>query len=119
MPWICRVDERTGKDFRKLDKQIQSQILDYLEERILGDWDPRRVGKGLHSNLSGLWCYREARGTPRFPFQAGDEVVGFALLFIAFVVIPFPDAPPASWVAASLSSKRWATGGSQSSFFPL
>ncbi len=58
MPWICRFDERTRKDFRKLDKQIQSQILDYLEERISGDTDPRRFGKGLQSNLSGLWCYR-------------------------------------------------------------
>lgn len=147
----------------------------------------------------------ETRGTPLFPFQAGDEVAGFAFEFVAFVPIPFPGAPdelprsgkeadvpfcinpgevpplnasvaffpvatpfigdrgelvpgdlvdrgliilesekvvatvvvnyerrffwalsaspvtsaPASWAAASLSSRRWATGSSQSSFFPL
>jgi len=71
MPWLFEFRPNTLKDFRKLDKQTQSLILDYLEERISGDDDPRRFGKGLHSNLSGLWSYRI--GTYRVVCQIKDS----------------------------------------------
>lgn len=81
MPWTCRFDERTRKDFLKLDKQVQSQTLDYLEERISGDGDPRRFGKGLHSNLSGPWCYRV--GDYRVVCQIRDEELFVLVVTVA------------------------------------
>jgi hypothetical protein len=35
------------KERRKLGKPAQRDIIAYLDERIAGDGDPRRFGKGL------------------------------------------------------------------------
>ncbi len=58
MPWVFEFKTKTLKDFQKLDRQAQIQIIDYLEKRVAGDEDPRRFGKSLKSNLAGLWSYR-------------------------------------------------------------
>ncbi len=58
MSWAYRFDERALKELRKLGKQAQREIIAYLDERIAGDQDPRRFGKGLKSDLAGLWRYR-------------------------------------------------------------
>jgi mRNA interferase RelE/StbE len=58
MPWVFEFSPKTFRDFQKLDRQAQIQIIGYLEERIAGDEDPRRFGKSLKSNLAGLWSYR-------------------------------------------------------------
>lgn len=58
MNWVYRFDERALKDLRKLGKQAQRGIIAYLDERIAGEGDPRRFGKGLKADLAGLWRYR-------------------------------------------------------------
>jgi mRNA interferase RelE/StbE len=58
MSWVYRFDERALKELRKLSKQAQRDIVAYLDERIAGDGDPRRFGKGLKADLAGLWRYR-------------------------------------------------------------
>lgn len=58
MTWVYRFDERALKELRKLGKQAQRDIIAYLDERIAGDDDPRRFGKGLKADLAGLWRYR-------------------------------------------------------------
>jgi mRNA interferase RelE/StbE len=58
MSWVYRFDERAVKELRKLGKQAQRDIMSYLDERIAVDEDPRRFGKGLRSDLAGLWRYR-------------------------------------------------------------
>ena len=58
MNWAYRFDERALKELRKLGKQAQREIIAYLDERIAGDGDPRRFGKGLKADLAGLWRYR-------------------------------------------------------------
>ncbi len=58
MSWAYRFEERALKELRKLGKQAQREIIDYLDERIAGKQDPRRFGKGLKSDLAGLWRYR-------------------------------------------------------------
>lgn len=58
MSWVYRFDERALKELRKLGKQPQRDIVAYLDERIAGDGDPRRFGKGLKADLAGLWRYR-------------------------------------------------------------
>ena len=58
MSWAYRFDDRALKELRKLGKQAQTRIIAYLDERVAGDGDPRRFGKGLKADLSGLWRYR-------------------------------------------------------------
>lgn len=45
------------KQLAKLDKYIQKRIKKYMDE-VAKLEDPRSRGKGLLSNLSGLWRYR-------------------------------------------------------------
>ena len=45
------------KQLKKLDRQIQSRIVDYMDE-VGALQDPRTRGKSLASNLAGLWRYR-------------------------------------------------------------
>jgi mRNA interferase RelE/StbE len=56
--WVCKFDRRALREINKLDPKNKRKILSYLEERIETDADPRRFGKGLKADLSGLWRYR-------------------------------------------------------------
>ena len=58
MSWAYRFDERALKELRRLGKQAQREIIAYLDERVAGNGDPRRFGKGLKADLAGLWRYR-------------------------------------------------------------
>jgi mRNA interferase RelE/StbE len=58
MSWVYRFDQRALKEFKKLDRQVQIQVLGYLDEQVTGNGDPRRFGKGLKADLAGLWRYR-------------------------------------------------------------
>ena len=58
MTWIVEFDESAARELRKLDGQIQREILRYLRQRIATDEDPRRFGKALARELAGLWRYR-------------------------------------------------------------
>ena len=51
-------DERALKELKKLDKQAQKDILLYLRSRIATEESPRRFGKSLVGDKSGLWRYR-------------------------------------------------------------
>jgi mRNA interferase RelE/StbE len=58
LTWAVEWDDRARKELRKLDKQLQKDILKYLRERIAVDADPRRFGKPLSYDKHGLWRYR-------------------------------------------------------------
>ena len=58
MSWAYNFDERALKELRKLGSHAQRDIISYLDERIAGEGDPRRFGKGLKADLGGLWRYR-------------------------------------------------------------
>ncbi len=75
MSWVYRFDERALKDLRKLGKQAQREIIDYLDERVAGDQDPRRFGKGLKAELVGLWRYRVRNYRILCQIQDGELVV--------------------------------------------
>jgi mRNA interferase RelE/StbE len=75
MSWVYRFDERALKDLRKLGKQAQREIIDFLDERVAGDQDPRRFGKGLKAELAGLWRYRVRNYRILCQIQDGELVV--------------------------------------------
>ncbi len=58
MAWTIRYDEGALADLKKLDRQIQREILDYMKKRIGPAEDPRTFGKLLRHSKFGLWRYR-------------------------------------------------------------
>ena len=46
------------RDLKKLDRAIQREILDYMDNRIATADSPRRFGKPLRGGKFGLWRYR-------------------------------------------------------------
>jgi mRNA interferase RelE/StbE len=51
-------DESAVKDLKKLDRQVQREILDFMEKCIGQAEDPRSFGKPLRHSKFGLWRYR-------------------------------------------------------------
>jgi len=58
LTWTVEWDDRAARELRKLDRQIQKEILAYFRERIATAEDPRRLGRPLFRELAGLWRYR-------------------------------------------------------------
>jgi mRNA interferase RelE/StbE len=58
LAWIIEYDPRALKDLKKLDRRIQREILDYMDQRVAMAEDPRHFGKPLRASKFGLWRYR-------------------------------------------------------------
>lgn len=58
MAWTIEYDEGALKDLKKLDRQVQREILNYMDKRIAKAQDPRAFGKPLRPSKFGLWRYR-------------------------------------------------------------
>jgi mRNA interferase RelE/StbE len=58
LAWTIEYDAGAIQDLRKLDRQIQREILDYMEKRIAKAEDPRTFGKPPRHSKFGLWRYR-------------------------------------------------------------
>lgn len=56
--WKIEFDCCAVEELRKLDHQIQRDILGFFRERIATERDPRRFGKSLSKDFAGLWRYR-------------------------------------------------------------
>lgn len=56
--WTIEWDERAVKELKKLDRQAQKEIIQYLKSRIATEESPRRFGKTLLGDEAGLWRYR-------------------------------------------------------------
>jgi mRNA interferase RelE/StbE len=57
LAWSIEFVETAKRELRKLDRQWQSKILDYLEE-VAELGDPHVRGKALVGDKQGLWRYR-------------------------------------------------------------
>jgi len=80
LAWTVEWDERAIRDARKLDPQARKKIIKYLRERISTDKDPRRFGKPLLADLSGLWRYRV--GDYRIVCRIEDDKVVVLILAV-------------------------------------
>ncbi len=58
MAWTIKFDGSAKRELKRLDKQVQQNIRNYLRNKIATDLDPYRFGTPLRKNLSGLWKYR-------------------------------------------------------------
>ena len=58
LQWQVEWDARALEELKKLDKQVQKDIIHYLKSCIATKESPRRFGKALIGNKVGLWRYR-------------------------------------------------------------
>lgn len=58
MAWKIDYTQTARNQLRKLDRQIARRILDYLDERVATQTNPRSLGKGLSGPLGEFWRYR-------------------------------------------------------------
>lgn len=58
MKWEIEYTATAQKALLSLERGTAKRIKKYLDERIATTENPRRFGKGLSSNLAGLWRYR-------------------------------------------------------------
>ena len=60
MAWQINWDDKARRELLGLDKQVQRQVIAYLDERIAFAEDPSTSGKPLKGRLAGYWRYRVA-----------------------------------------------------------
>jgi mRNA interferase RelE/StbE len=58
LAWAIDYADTAKGQLRKLDKQTARRIVDFMDERVAGLEDPRRMGKALTGPLGTLWRYR-------------------------------------------------------------
>ncbi len=58
MAWTIDYTDTAKTQLRKLDKPVARRIVDYMDERIAGQSNPRGTGKALSGPLGDLWRYR-------------------------------------------------------------
>ena len=59
MAWAISYTETARKQLRNLDPQTARRIVDFMDERIAGQSDPRSTGQALTGPLLGAyWRYR-------------------------------------------------------------
>lgn len=77
MIWRINWTDDARRELRKLDKQTQERILQYMRKRAASD-NPRQFGAGLTANLSGCWRYRV--GDYRVICDLNDDIVTVLVL---------------------------------------
>ena len=58
MTWQVEFTDRARRELRKLGALAQQSVLSFLRKRIVTEEDPRRFGKSLRGDFTGLWRYR-------------------------------------------------------------
>ena len=58
MAWNIEYDPGALQDLKKLDRKIQREIVDYMDNRVATARTPRDFGKALRGSKFGLWRYR-------------------------------------------------------------
>ena len=80
MAWTVEISDVAERQLRKLDRQIQIRILDWLDDRLEGCKNPRHFGESLKGNYTGFWRYRI--GNYRVLCDIQDEKVVVLVLTI-------------------------------------
>ena len=82
MAWTIEYAGSVQKSVRRLDRQVQRRIRDFLETRLAGMEDPRRIGLPLHGKPhQNLWRYRV--GDYRIIAQINDRNIRILIVRIA------------------------------------
>ena len=80
MAWTVEISDVAERQLRKLDRQIQKRILDWLDDRLEGCKNPRHFGEPLKGDHAGFWRYRI--GNYRVLCEIHDQYVVVLVLTI-------------------------------------
>ena len=59
MAWTVSYTETARKQLKKLDRQIARRLIDFMDERVASQADPRSTGQALTGPVLGsFWRYR-------------------------------------------------------------
>lgn len=58
MTWDYNFTSKARKELKKLGHEPSRKIIEFLDERVAGDENPRRFGKSLKGDLGEYWRYR-------------------------------------------------------------
>jgi len=58
LAWTLRFETEALQQIKKLDRQWQKRVVDYLTDEVAPLGNPRSKGHGLMGDLAGLWRYR-------------------------------------------------------------
>jgi len=78
LAWSVEFSQTAKRQLRKLDRQWQAKILDYLDDEIATLEDPRTRGKALVGDKGGLWRCRI--GDYRIVCSIEDEILTILVL---------------------------------------
>ena len=73
MPGTIELSDAAERTLRKLDRQSARRIGNFIDSRLVGTEDPRRMGKPLHAELDSYWGYRV--GDYRLICELKDQIV--------------------------------------------
>ena len=58
MAWTIDYTQTARNQIKKLDRPVARRILDFMDNRVAKQEDPRTLGKVLSGPLGTLWRYR-------------------------------------------------------------
>ena len=58
MAWTIDYAQSARNQLKKLDQPVAKRILDFMDNRVAKQEDPRTIGKALTGPLGSLWRYR-------------------------------------------------------------
>ena len=58
MAWSVEYSGSALKQLRKLNRTVQADVLDYMDDRVTPAANPRNFGKSLRHDKFGLWRFR-------------------------------------------------------------
>ena len=61
MNWKIEFEPLADKELKKLNKNTQKDIVQYLYKKVIKSNHPKDLGKPLSFNYKGLWRYRVAK----------------------------------------------------------
>lgn len=73
LAWKIEFEDMAKKELSRLDRQVQSKIYRFLQDRIAKSENPRDYGDPLRRNLFGFWKYRV--GDYRVICEIRDEML--------------------------------------------
>jgi mRNA interferase RelE/StbE len=78
--WSIEYSGLALKQLKKLSRPVQTEILDYMDNRIAMAVNPRDFGKSLRHDKLGLWRYRV--GDYRIICELRDKVTVVTVLAV-------------------------------------
>jgi len=58
LAWAIDYTQTARNQIKKLDRPVSKRILDFMDNRVAKQEDPRALGKSLRGPLGTLWRYR-------------------------------------------------------------